>query len=243
MTGKILIVLASRRDAAAAKLVAAKSHFCVRMMTPEDLSQPGWNFRLHDPAGSIAMLAGSPVSASAIAGVVTRLPGVTEHDLPHIAQSDRTYLAAEMNAFLLAWLTSLECPIVNRPTPQCLSGTHWRQEKWVLMAERLGIPARPVVRRDNEAIDEVDAKSQHTVTVVGDKYIGAVAPALAERAHALAEAAAAEVLAVEFDGQGRDARFVNASLWPDLGDGRIADAVIALVRDKGRRSGPARALQ
>jgi hypothetical protein len=243
MTGEILVVLASRRDAAAAKLVAAKSQFGVRMMTPQDLSQPGWNFRLHDPAWSIAMLAGSPLSASAIAGVVTRLPGVTEHDLTHIAPSDRTYLAAEMNAFLLAWLTSLECPIVNRPTPQCLSGAHWRQEKWVLTAERLGILARPVVRRDNAVIDDVDANSRHTVTVVGDKHIGTVAPALAERAHALAEAATVEVLAVDFDGQGRDARFVNASLWPDLADGRIADAVITLIRNKGRRSGPARSLQ
>jgi hypothetical protein len=243
MTGKILVVLASRRDAAAAKLVAAKSRFGVRMMTPEDLSQRGWNFRVHDPAASVGMLGGSPVPATAIAGVVTRLGGVTEHDLPHIAQPDRTYVAAEMNAFLFAWLTSLECPVVNRPTPQCLSGVYWGQEKWVLTAKRLGIPARPVVRRDNEAIDAVDAKTRHTVTVVGRKQIGAVDPALAERAHALAETVAVDVLAVEFDGQGRDASFVNASLWPDLGDTSIADAVIALVRDKRRRRGRRRATQ
>ena len=96
MTDEILVVLASRRDAAVGEAGRGQKPIRRALMTPEDLSQPGWNFRLHDPAGSIAMLAESPLSASAIAGVVTRLPGVTEHDLTHIAQSDRTYLAAEM---------------------------------------------------------------------------------------------------------------------------------------------------
>jgi len=74
----------------------------------------------------------------------------------------------------------------------------------------------------------------HIVTVVGSRHFGADDEVLAERAHALADAAGAELLAVEFDGPQRDARFVDASLWPDLRDGAIADAMLALVRHKGR---------
>ena len=228
-------MLASRRDAPAARLAARETDAGVRLMTPQDLSQEGWTFRLDDPAGMTAVLAGRPLRVAAIAGVVTRLAGVTEDDLPHIAPEDRSYVAAEMNAFLLAWLTSLACPVVNRPTPQCLSGPHWRQERWVIAAERLGIAARPVVRRASDGIGPAADRRGHIVTVVGSRHFGADDGALAERAHALADAAGVELLAVEFDGPRRDARFVDASLWPDLRDGAVADAMLALVRQKGRR--------
>jgi hypothetical protein len=234
VTERIVLLLASRRDAPAAALAARAADAGVRLMTPHDLSQEGWTFHLGDPSGMTAVLAGRPLRAAAIAGVVTRLAGVTEDDLPHIAPEDRGYVAAEMNAFLLAWLTSLACPLVNRPTPQCLSGPHWRQERWVIAAERLGIPARPVVRRAGDGIGPASARAGHVVTVVGSRHFGTDDAVLAQRAYALADAAGVELLAVEFDGPRRDARFVDASLWPDLRDGAIADAVLALVRRKGR---------
>jgi hypothetical protein len=104
----------------------------------------------------------------------------------------------------------------------------------VIAAERLGIPARTVVRRAGDSIGTAAARPGHIMTVVGSRHFGADDEVLAERAHALADAAGAELLAVEFDGPRRDARFVDASLWPDLRDGAIADAMLALVRHKGR---------
>ncbi len=56
------------------------------------------------------------------------------------------YVSAEMTAFLLSWLSGLDCPILNRPTPNCLSGPGWRQEQWIHLAARLGIPVDPVQR-------------------------------------------------------------------------------------------------
>jgi len=238
MTDHVVLVLASRRDAAAAKFAADNADACVRLMTPDDLSQEGWVFRLDDPVRCTAVLAGRPLRATTIAGVVTRLASVTEHDLPHIAPADRDYVAAEMNAFLLAWLTSLRCPVVNRPRPQCLAGPPWHRERWVLAAQRLGFPARPVVRRESDGVTAAaaaDGEPEHTVTVVGRRQFGADDDVLVERAHALADVAGAELLTVEFDGRGRDAHFVNASFWPDLGEARIADAVIALVRGGRQR--------
>ena len=244
MTDRVVLVLASRRDAAAAAFAADRADSGVRLMTPDDLSQEGWVFRLDDPARGTAVLAGQPLRAAAIAGVLTRLPGVTEHDLPQIAPDDRAYVAAEMNAFLLAWLTELRCPVVNRPTPQCLSGPPWRQEQWVLAARRLGIPARPVVRRETDGVTAAaDIEPEHAVTIVGRRHFGADDDLSIERAHALADAAGAQLLTIAFDGGGHDARFVSASLWPDFGDFRIADAVLALFREPRRRSKRGRATQ
>jgi hypothetical protein len=233
MTARFFLVTANRSDTAAIEFAAAAAPE-VRLMTPADLSQPGWWLRLGDAAGSMAVIAGEPVSATAIAGVLTRLPGVNEHDLPHIAASDRAYVAAEMSAFLLAWLTSLTCPVVNRPTPQCLCGPMWRQEQWVVAASRLAIPARPIVRREMRA-DAVVATVDHapgptTVVIVGRRHVGTADNVLVRRSRALAQAAGVDLLSVQFDGPGRDARFVGASPSVDLGEPRIAKMVMQLLR-------------
>jgi hypothetical protein len=208
----------------------------VRLMTPSDLSQPGWRLRLGDIAGSAAVVGSEVVAATAIAGVLNRLPGVTAHDLPHIAASDRGYVAAEMTAFLLAWLTSLTCPVVNRPTPQGLAGPAWRHEKWVSVANRLGIAVRPVMRQAALAKPAAAAafvpQAVTTITVVGGRHIGEADAVLVRCSHALAEAAGTDLLAVQFDGSGPDAGFVGASLWVDLADRVIAGAVIALLRER-----------
>jgi hypothetical protein len=237
MTSRILVVMASRSDAAATRFVAANADSGMHLMTPADLSQQGWRFRLGEPMECTAVVAGRPTKTAAIAAVMTRLPAVSDDDLPHIVPSDRAYVAAEMNAFLLAWLTSLTCPLLNRPTPQCLSGPIWRQEKWVLIANRLGIPSRPVARqvRLNERIGAASPEpAGATIAVIGRKHVGDGDGVLVERAHALAEAAAVDLLAVQFDGHGPDARFVDANLWPDLGDDNIAEAVIELMQERAR---------
>ena len=82
------VVIASRDDAAAARFAAGAGSL-VRMMTPADLSQRGWSLHLPGTGPSTAVIAGEPVASRTIAGVLTRLPAVTEHDLPHIIAADR----------------------------------------------------------------------------------------------------------------------------------------------------------
>lgn len=236
MTARFFLVIASRSDTAAVGLAAAAAPE-LRVMTPADLSQPGWTLRLGDIANATAVIGGEVVAASAIVGVLVRLPGVAEHDLLHIAASDRGYVAAEMTAFLLAFLTALNCPLVNRPTPQCLAGPAWRQERWVSVANRLSIPVRPALRRQAvlampAAVGASVAAATTTITIVGRRHIGEADAVLVKRSHALADAAGAGLLAVQFDGSGADARLVGTSLWADLGDRAIAGAVLQLLRDK-----------
>jgi hypothetical protein len=235
------VVIASRADTAAARFAAGAGSL-VRMMTPADLSQPGWSLHLPGTGPSMAVIAGEPVASRTIAGVLTRLPAVTEHDLPHIIAADRAYVAAEMTAFLLAWLTSLPCPLVNRPSAQCLSGPHWREAQWIRAANRLGIPAVPAMlgtRRTRRVCDEGEDGTT-SVVVIGRQHVGTADPVLVAHAHALADAAGVDLLSVRFDGDGSSARFVAASLWPDLDDTRVSDAVLQLMRGRAAAHGDLR---
>ena len=235
------VVIASRTDAAAAHFAAGAGSL-VRMMTPADLSQPGWSLHFPGTGPSTAVIAGEPVASGTIAGVLTRLPAVTEHDLPHIIAADRAYVAVEMTAFLLAWLTSLSCPLVNRPSAQCLSGPYWREAQWIRAANRLGIPAVPAMlgtRRTRRVHDEGEDGTT-SVVVIGRQHVGTADPVLVAHAHALADAAGVELLSVRFDGEGPSARFVAASMWPDLDDAGVSDAVLRLMRSRAAAHGDLR---
>ena len=65
-------------------------------------------------------------------------------DLTHIVPADREYVAQEMNAFLLSWLATLPCPVLNRPDPGHDGSLHWLPVQWVRLATRLGVPVLPV---------------------------------------------------------------------------------------------------
>src|SRR5229473_654434 len=124
----MLVVLAHRYDQEARELVSRWSASGACLLTSADLSCKGWRHSSEESAASTALVSGRVVHVDQISGVLTLLPGVFEEELVDIVPSDRSYVAAEMTAFLLCWLSTLQCPVLNRPTPTCLSGLYWRQE-------------------------------------------------------------------------------------------------------------------
>ena len=70
--------------------------------------------------------------------VLTRRPSILADELTGVHEEDRFYIAAEMNAFLVAWLASLRCPVINRPTGTCLCGPSWTDEHWKIAVIRAG---------------------------------------------------------------------------------------------------------
>src|SRR5688572_23214757 len=123
----MLLIIASRYDDSARAL--ARRYGDAAVLTPADLSRPGWRFINGNAEDSTAVAEGCSVSARSIRGVLTRLPSVTPAELPQIVPTDREYVAAEMNAFLTAWLSELPCRVINRPTALCLAGPAWRREQ------------------------------------------------------------------------------------------------------------------
>jgi hypothetical protein len=167
-----------------------------------------------------------------IDGVLTRMPCVHEQELNHIVPSDRQYVASEMTAFLLAWLSSLACPVLNRPTPDSLGGPGWRQEGWVHLASRLGISIAAVRRNVSTRKDDTEEQSACEVIVAGDQCFGEAAPRLVENARMLAKAAGTDLLSVRFSGAATDSVFVSASPWPNLASPMIADAVLSCLQGR-----------
>ncbi len=150
-------------------------------------------------------------------------------ELSYITAADREFAASEMTAFLLAWLSRLPCPILNRPSGTSLCGPNWRTEQWTHAAAKIGIPVEPVQRQipacaiiNDRALDfgtRVDA------VVVGERCLGEVSADQAIAARRLAIAAGVGLLTVRFTVRDGESRFVEASAMPSLADPRVAEAV------------------
>lgn len=224
----MLVVVASRHDRTAQQLVARWETDSAALLTAEDVCAPGWRHYVGSGEGS-AVVDGAVVAVTDISGVLTRRPWVFEQELPHIAAADRAYVAAEMNALMVSWLSELPCPVLNQPTPMCLSGPSWRPQEWLRAAASSGLRVRPG-RWEVPATgaDRPDAGQWPgpviDVTVVGGRCFGADGQPAA-RACQLAAAAGVELLGVRFgDGDGEPC-FLSATTWPDVSPGVVADAV------------------
>lgn len=225
----MIVILAPQNDESARLLTARWETHGARLLTPKDLSISGWRYKPHPGRDYTAIISKKSVSETEIAGVLTRLSWVLEQDVPHVASHDRAYVAAEMTAFLSSWLSGLQCPVINRPTPTCLLGKAWRQEQWVRAAACLGIPICPV-RRDTRHHENVIAGEPPlpfwSVTVVAGRCFGASDKLIQGYARRLATAAGADLLAAHFMWVDGAYKFASADLWPDVTVPAVADAIL-----------------
>lgn len=252
----MLVVVASRHDKAAKALVEGWAVHGASLLTSEDLSVAGWRHYLscsdveweslvttgvrHQPRQatldlhSTAVVGGQRIAIEQITGVLTRLPCIFEPELLHIVPEDRAYVAAEMNAFLISWLSRLKCPVLNRPTPNYLLGPAWRPEQWIYAAAQIGIPVRPRKRKvslsPQTASTQVAEKPWVTVTVVGKHCLGTANQTLIRHARNLADAAKVDMLTVYFGGDESQVEFLSADLWTDIASPEVADAILEYLR-------------
>jgi hypothetical protein len=238
MEAVVLVIVAGRSDEGARLLAERWRAEDACVLTCHDLSRPGWCHRLDgDGVATTIAIGGRTAACDEIRGVLTRLPTVTEDELPHVVAQDRAYVAAEMTAFMISWLSSLDCPVLNRPTPNCLTGPAWFPEQWVRAARDLGIPTRPMrrrVRRNGEAAPPAGAADRVAVAVVGETCLGDAEPALLGYARDLAKAARVDLLTAHFVDPGADARLTAVDLGVDTARDDIADALLAHLTRRRR---------
>jgi hypothetical protein len=241
----MIVLLAADSDGAAFRLAERwrVEGLDVRELDMSDLARPGWRFEPSAPERWRGVVGGTTVTAADVDAVVSRRPGVVGPDLPWFAAEDREYAAAEVNAFLLAWLSSLRCPVVNRPTPMSLAGAGWSEVEWQRQAAEAGLPVRPLRRfaRNDRARDAAVSgppppwtvpppAGRCVCSIVGARCLSAPSPELAAAAHRLAAAAGADLLRVELDPDpDRPGALAvhNVDVWVDLGDPEIARALRA----------------
>jgi hypothetical protein len=225
----VIVIVAAQNDEPARFLITRWQAYGARQLTPRDLSTSGWRYQPHAGRDCTAIVSQRSVAGAEIAGVLTRLSWVSEQDVPHVVPHDRVYVASEMTSFLSAWLTGLKCPVLNRPTPTCLVGPAWRQERWVYLAARLGIPVCPVHRSTRQRGYAAEGDSPHpvnTVTVVAGRCFGTTDRLVASYARRLASAARVDLLAAHFKRVEAVHRLASADLWPDVTDPAVADTIL-----------------
>lgn len=225
----MLVVLASRHDNVAQELVARWAESGAALLTCADLSVPGWRYLPDEPERSTAVVSGRTVAQRDIAGVLVRLPYVSEAEVSQITTSERSYVATEMSAFLLSWLTALQCPVLNRPTPTCLAGPYWRHPQWLHAAAQLGIPVYTTGADEGAGVTPSSSPpaSRTTVTVVGDQCFGSEDEHLMAQARRLATTAGVELLAVHFLQNNGTACFLGVDLIPDVSCPAVADSILS----------------
>lgn len=230
----MIVVLASPHDQACGRLVADWAGRA-RLLTCQDLSVKGWR---HGPGEVDASVIGGRLTrTSEIEGVLTRLPLVEQSDLGNIVPGDRGYVAAEMTAFLAAWLSDLRCPVLNRPTATCLMGPYWRREKWVLTAARLGIPVvtayRSVPPETRDGRPDL-RRGPTTLHVIGQRCVGSADEQLRRWAVALAEAAGVGILRVRFTVAEAGPALLDADYWADVADPELSTAILGYFAGRPR---------
>lgn len=236
----MLVVVAAGGDGVARRFVARhrSSARPISLLTPADLHTPGWRVESENHH-AVAVVEGQHLPASEITGVVTRLTSVREADLAPIHPDDREYVAAEMTAFLLSWLTSLCGPVLNPPAPPFLTSPCWRPEHWTVLAPTVGIPVEPLRRRawPTEGRPRGDGAdpAETRVTVVGEQVVAPPGASRDARALALAltRAAGVDLLTVRFAAGPRGMRFVGAHPWADLSAPPVECAVLDYFDARG----------
>ena len=231
-----MLVLAARDDVPA-RMLADRLGEAAVAAGPQDLSRPGWTY-----ARSISRRTGvscrGQFRADGLTAVVSRISAVQPVHLTHVSRGDRDYVAAEMTAFLRAWLTGLSCPVVNPPTATCLSGPALTAHQWAALCGRLSIPARPARLTVPAVPDDRPAPAACRVTVFrGRPAAAGPCPAvLLEHGRRLAAHVGAEWLAVTFDGNHEQAAVCQVETWPDLADASTREGLVHALIGSGARS-------
>jgi hypothetical protein len=196
------------------------------LLTPADLLSKGWRTQVGAVDDWSIVAEGRQFPAAGVSGVITLLPHVFEQELFDIEVSDRKYVAAEATAFALFFLSKIPCPVVNRPTPDCLTGPNWRPEQWASACFKAGIAARRTSRKSRESTVPPKADSTlKSVTVLGNRFVGNHGCACASGVRRLTELANVTFLQIYFTDENHRNVFYGARVIPDISKIEIRNAL------------------
>lgn len=168
---------------------------------------------------------------SEIQGVLNRLLAVPPGIVKHAIAEDREYAAAELTAFYLGWLHSLQ-GVINAATPQGLCGAWRHPSEWAVLAARAGFKV-PSFRQTSVDPPQAGLHSlargpetvRHVIVLRHELYAAAVPREVGLACRTLARLAAIELLGIDLlESEDGGLMFVYATPFPDLtlgGDGLI----------------------
>lgn len=160
---------------------------------------------------------GRKFNAENIAGVLNRLLEMPVTCLRELGERDREYVAEEQRALYVSWLSSLPCPVLNRPSPAGLCG-EWRDAcEWQLLASAAGLDSLPISCSSRDADRAESLTNPVTLLVVGSQVVGVAPVEVTTGSLALAQRSRTALLGLTFERNVEDRwRFITATPHPDL---------------------------
>jgi hypothetical protein len=218
----------------AARELQRRARFPLAVVSGADLARAtAWEVRIVAGRWSTAirLADGRELVTSSLRGVVNRLWQAPTQIAALAEGADREYITGELTALHLSWLGTLACPVINRPAPFALAGPYLGGGQWAGLAAAAGLnPLRNSYSSEDEPwAPAPSAPGMWTSIVAGDQVFGPRLPAVAQQGCvALARAAGAALLGIDFVRRRSELMFVNANPLPDL---RIAGeaGITALV--------------
>jgi hypothetical protein len=209
----ILVLVAA--DGAAAPSAADLFPLEAEVVALEELAAEPSTLFDPDFGRSELTAAGRRVPVSALRGVINLVPAVLPVLLTFYDEEEREYQAGELHAWLTFFLSSLACPVVNRPTAVSLTGPALSALSWLRLARAAGVAtahvaldSRNVGRSLRRPVPDGD-----DVVCVGGRAVSATGSHAEDAAERLARAVGVEYLRAWFDGDGR---LIGATSVPDL---------------------------
>jgi hypothetical protein len=197
----VIVVVGSRHDPVVTELVERWPG--AALCSAEDLTRPGWVWPSSATGGPpMWVVDGAPVADADVSGVFVRRATVYAEELTGTHAEDRTYLAAEIHAFLVYVLHRTGATVVNPVDDGGAFGeAALRPERWMAVAASLGVAVAPF--RVRSARRPRPAEATELVEVVGGTALGPAPPELGAAAIAVCEGVGLQWAVLTFDRRGR----------------------------------------
>jgi hypothetical protein len=207
-----------------------------------------WEHSVSDAGATVRAVLpdGREICSARVRGTLNRLAYLPTAHLERAAPSERDYAIQEWTAFFLSWLSCLPGPMLNRPTPQGLSGSWRHPSEWAWLAAGAGLPTARYaegsshgVRSEEAAFLFVPEGPIRTVFAVGECVVGTEMPkAIKEGCLRLAASAGTRLLGIQFAaGPAGPWTFLSATPTPDLslGGERLLDCLAGALQEENER--------
>jgi hypothetical protein len=196
----VIAVAGSRHDAVAQELV--RRWPAAALCDVDDLITRGWRW----PASSGTaertwVIDGATIPDREVTGVFLRRSTVYPDEFPRTHRDDRTYLAAEVHAFLVFVLATTGAMVVNPVRDAAFGADALGPERWMPIASRLGVAVAPL--RITSAARPRPSHPTTIIEVVGSEPLAASPITLADAAVAVTRALGLTWAVAAFNDEGR----------------------------------------
>jgi len=165
---------------------------------------------------------GRTLRMSAVQGVINRIRAVPTAHLHAADAAERDYAASELHAFLLGWLASFDCAMLNAPAPESLSGPSHSPMSTLHFAAIAGLSCRRTQIKTTapQPLEQAPPRRTAVHFILDDQVIGPLLPApMRDAMVAFARLWGARLLQIETIAGGGRNEFVSATSLVDFAAG------------------------